>query len=126
MNLFAITAPLVSAVNPRERVTVYASTGSTTDADGGRTPSYGAGVSVLAQIQELTHTDLMMLDGLNIQAETVVMYLPGKWSAASRADQKGGDRIIRADGTNWLLTVLDESWQGASGWCRIIATRQVP
>ena len=66
MNLNNIVAPLVSAVNPRELITILSSVGYTTNADGTRTPSAPTSTQVLAQIQMATYDDLQMNGGINL------------------------------------------------------------
>ena len=125
MNLNSIVAPLTAVVSPREMITVYPSNGYTTNADGSRVPAYGAAVALQASIQALHYNDIYMSDGLNIQGERCAMYLYGDWNAIVRADSKGGDIIVRADGSKWLVAVIAENWNGATGWTKAICTRQL-
>ena len=125
MNLNSIAAPLVSAINPREMIKVYPSTGYTTNADGTRTPTYGTPIPQLASIQALEQSDIYMAQGLDLSKETCSAYLYGNPSGVVRADNKGGDLVVRADGTNWLITMVFENWQGSTGWTKVALTRQL-
>jgi hypothetical protein len=120
-----VVAPFTAVINPRELITIYPSTGYTTNADGTRNPTRGTPVQILAQIQALQYNDIQMVDGLNIEGERCAMYLPGSWNGIVRADQKGGDYIVRADGTKWLVAVVSENWGDSSGWTKVICTRQL-
>lgn len=126
MNLHSIVAPIISIINPPVSGTISPSQGYTTNADGTRSPSYGAPVPVVIQKQPLQYNDIVMTDGLNLQGERCKMYLKGNWNGIIRADQRGGDLITLADGTLWLVAVQAENWSDASGWTAIIATRQNP
>ena len=124
MNLNNLVAPLVSAVNPRETVTVYPSTGSATAPDGSRTPSYGVGVTIIAQIQAQPTNDLQYTSGIAITGERVIMYMPGQFNGVSRDEGLGGDLVVRADGSRWLITVVQENWGDREGWCQCMCERQ--
>jgi len=125
MNLNSVVAPLTGVVNPRETVTLYPSSGYTTAADGSRAPSYANPVSVLASLQDVSHQELNQLDGVNLSTQNMNVYLPGDWLSVLRPDGKGGDLLVRADGTKWLIVSVPEQWGGASGWTKVIITRQL-
>lgn len=125
MNLHNIVAPAVAAINPMRAVTISASTGYTTNADGTRVPTYAAPVTLMAQLQELSSKDLQQTDGLNLQTETKALYLDGSWEGAVRADGRGGDLLV-IDQQNWLVVKVLENWGGRwRGWTKLLIARQV-
>ena len=120
MNLHAIASGAISAVNPQVAIVVLQSTGSTTNPDSTRTPTYADPVTVCAQVQELTSTDLRKLDGLNLQGEHRAVYLNGAVAGVVRSAGKGGD-LMKFFGQTWLVTQVMEKWPG---WCKAIVTLQ--
>jgi hypothetical protein len=122
MNLHAIVRGAISSVNPDIPVQVQISTGYTTTSAGKRVPSYAAPVTMTAQVQALTSTDLRKLDGLNIQGSMRTMYLSGSLNGVSRLNQKGGDLITLPDGTVNLTTMVLEQWPD---WVKVACTQQV-
>lgn len=90
--------------------TLYASAGSTTNADGSRTPAYAAPVTISAQVQQLTTFNLRQLEGLNLQGVTHKIYFSGQAQGVVRVLAKGGDLIAMADGTIWLVATVFEQW----------------
>ena len=125
MNLNAIVAPLAGVVNTLEAIRIYPSSGSTTSADGSRAPNYGTPQTVIAGIQNLTQNDVYMSQGLDLQKETCAAYLPGSWHGVVSADKKGGDKVQRADGSWWMVTIIYENWGGDDGWTKVGLTRQL-
>ena len=129
MNLHAIVAPYVSAVNPTLTVQVQLSTGPTqTQADGLRSPTFADPISVPAQIQALTFRDLQQLDGLNLQGERRGIYFYGSVDSLGRPDQLGGALVTFPDGSVWLVAIVLETYGNnagpKTGWCKVAATRQ--
>ena len=106
MNLHAIVGPIISAVNPSMAITLQASTGYVTNADGSRTPSYAAPVSVLAQVQPETWRDIQQMDGLNLQGTRKSMYISGYTEGLQRLTVQGGDLVTLPDGTIWLVAQI--------------------
>ena len=124
MNLHNLVAGAVSAINPAITASIQRSTGYVTAADGTRTPSYAAAVSVQAQVQALEYNDMVQLSGLNIQGEKRAMYLNGNWEGVSRPDRRGGDLITLPDGSVWLVVQVLENWASQDGWVKVAVTRQ--
>ena len=129
MNLSGLVQGIVGAVNPMIQAQVLASNGYTTAADGSRTPAYNPAATIMIQVQALTYTDLVKLDGLNIEGERRAVYLNGDWHGVVRVDQKGGDILQFADepgGTvrRWLAAYVLENWGGSSGWTKLAVTLQ--
>ena len=122
MNLHAIVAPCIGAVNPNVEVTIMPSTGSVTNPDGTRVPTFDS-VSAIAQVQALTYTDLRQLDGLNITGIRRAMYLYGDVEAIVRVAQQGGSLIQFADQT-WLVVQVAENWNPMDGWVKVLVTLQ--
>ncbi len=125
MNLFGVVSAACSTVNKREWITIYPSIGYTINADFSRTPNTGQPVGLFAGIQAMEDTEVYMASGLDLSKETCNVYLPGSWHGAVRADSKGGDLIVRADGSNWLVTLIPENWGFDDGWTKCLITRQL-
>jgi len=77
--------------------------------------------SAPAQIQSLTYSDLMKMDGLNIQGQRRALYLNGRFDGVVRPALKGGDLVTFPDGTKWLVAMVLEYWPD---WCKIAVTLQ--
>ncbi len=124
MNLHSIVGPLVGTVSPSVSLTLLKSTGYTTAADGSRTPTYAAPVTVQGDVQALQYNDIAQLDGINIEGEARAIYLGGNWEGAIRDDQSGGDMITFPDGSVWLVVRVLENWGDTDGWVKVAAVRQ--
>lgn len=121
MNLHGIAAPIIASVNPLVEVTVQISTGSTTAADGSRTPTYARAVKAMAQVQPLTGGELRHMDSLNLQGDYQGIYINGRIDGLVRPDNKGGDKITLPDGSVYLVTTVLEAWPD---WTKVAATLQ--
>jgi hypothetical protein len=110
MNLNQIVSGAISSVNPMVTATLRASTGSTTNPDGTRVPTYAAPVAVQCQIQSLQYQDILKLAGLAIQGVRNKVYLDGDWQGLVRADRRGGDLLTMPDGSIYLVALILESW----------------
>jgi hypothetical protein len=127
MNLHAIASPAIGVVNPPVFCTVQTSTGSSTNADGTRTPTYVQTDNVPVQVQALQYTDLMKMDGLNIQGTRRKGYFFGNIEGLDRSAMKGGDIVIMPDlptfpgPTTWLVALPLEHYEG---WTSVALTLQ--
>lgn len=110
MNLHGIVSQIISAVNPREPVTIQFSTGSTSGVDFSRKPAFSVPVAMLGQVQALTTPELRLLDQLNLQGAQRTIYLFGDVQGIVRVSQQGGDLITLADGSIWLTVTILEQW----------------
>lgn len=120
MNLNMIASRVVRAVNPSQRATLLPSTGYTTNADGSRTPAYGAALSGPVQVQALTGKDIEHLAGLNIQGVQRAVYLSGDWEGVVRPIGAGGD-LLKFEGRTWLVEAVLEHWPE---WSKLAVTLQ--
>lgn len=121
MNLSGIVGGVIGVVNPLVVATIRRSTGYSTGADGKRVPGYADPVPVSCQIQALSYSDLMQLEGLNVQGTRRAIYLNGDWEGIVRADRRGGDLITTPDGKVWLVALVLEHWPD---WTKVAATLQ--
>lgn len=121
MNLHSLVRGAISSVNPDTPVTVLISTGFTKDASFRQVPSYAPPVTMTAQVQALTSTDLRKLDAMNVQGSMRTIYLSGSLDGASRLKQTGGDLVTMPDGTVYLTTMVLERWPD---WCKVSCTLQ--
>src|ERR1700724_2340004 len=111
MNLHAVVAGAIAAVNPHQPAIFQLSTGpGPTNPDGSRLATYSDPITVTAQVQALTTQDLRHLEGLNIQGSQRTIYLSGMVNAAQRVSMLGGDLVTLQDGTIWLTTAVIEAW----------------
>ena len=125
MNLRGLANKYTRLTNNNIQVNWVQSTGYVTNDAGKRVPT-SITLTVDAQVQALSTSDLQHIDGLNITGVMRTVYLYGNAAGVLRADQIGGD-ILRfpevPNGTirNWLITQVVETW---SDWCHVIVTLQ--
>jgi hypothetical protein len=193
MNLHAIVAPYIGAVNPLSLVGIRISAGATTGANGVPVPKYetpggltgsiaagvlnatavssgilkpaqtiaGVGVAVgsmitaqlsgarggigtyslsqvqdvgsvamtttlalLAQVQPMTKSDLMQIEGLNLNGDKKAIYLNGAIDGVVRVKLKGGDLIDTPDGQTWLIVQDLEAFNATAGWTKAVMVLQ--
>ncbi|QCE34674.1 hypothetical protein FAI40_04535 [Acetobacteraceae bacterium] len=123
--LFASTSRFLNGLNHMQKVTLRVSAGCTKSADYALTPAF-EDYSVLADLQQLDSGSLQLSQNLSQQAEMRSAYLKGVCHALNRPLQVGGDRLILKDGSEWLITSLNEAWDGKEDWCKVTLTRQNP
>lgn len=124
MNLHNIAGAIVAAINPWTSGRYFQANGSTTAGDGKRTPTYLPALPVTVQMQALSWKDTQMLDSINLAGERRAMYVNGDWQSIARPDLRGGDKIVLADGTTWLIVQNLENWNATAGWSKVAVTRQ--
>jgi ABC-type oligopeptide transport system substrate-binding subunit len=110
MNLNAIVAGTIGAINPQVTLAIAVSTGFTQSADGTQIPTYASAISVPGQVQPLTTGDIAHLNSLNIQGAQRRIYINGIVNGLVRASNKGGDLITTPDGNVWLVLAILEAW----------------
>lgn len=125
MNLRGMVNKFTQNTNPNTVVTWKQSNGYTTNAAGKREPLFIT-LTVPAQIQALSTTDLKHTNGLNIVTMMRSVYMYGNALAVTRTDQVGGDILLfpEVPGTSdkaWLITTVVETWPD---WCHVIVTLQ--
>jgi hypothetical protein len=124
LNLHGIVRGVVTAVNADETVAVSSSNGTTPSGagDGTVVPVYTT-ASFGAQVQPLSGRDLRQIASLNLQGTLKKIYLYGDVEAIVRNVDKGGDLVMRSDGSVWKTTIVFEGWDTV-GWCAIGCTLQ--
>ncbi len=122
MDLHGIVSGKISRINANQSISVRLSQGYTTDAAGGRTPTYSAPITVVAQVQDLAQKDLRQLEGLSVQGSQRTLYVNGKLDGVVRFSQQGGDLITLQDATIWLTTAVLEQWPD---WVKVSLTQQI-
>jgi hypothetical protein len=125
VNVRGVANAATRAINPNVTAELWKSTGSTANPDLSRTPTYRK-LPVVLQVQSLTYSDLMQLDGLNIQGVRRAVYANTQVAAIIRVLQKGGDLIVfpqgvMPEGTTWLAAHVLERWPD---WNKIALTLQ--
>ena len=125
MNLRGLANKYTRLTNNNIQVNWVQSTGYVTDEAGKRTPT-NITLTVEAQVQALSTSDLQQVDGLNMTGVMRTVYLYGNAAGVVRVDQIGGD-VLRfpevPNGTvrNWLITKVVETW---AEWSKVIVTLQ--
>jgi hypothetical protein len=125
-NVRALANKYIQVTNPNQKINWIQSNGYVTDDAGKRTPKTIT-LTVDAQIQALSATDLKHIDGLNITGVMRSVYMYGNAAGVVRADQIGGDILVFPEvpggcNKNWLINQVIETW---SDWCHVIVTLQV-
>lgn len=123
-NWHNIAAGAIGVVNPFVTGTIQRSTGSTTNADYSKTPTYTTFADVPMQVQALSTEDLQQLDGTNQNGTNRAVYMNGRSDGVVRSQLLGGDLITLTDGPNagtWLVTKVPEQW---GEWNHAIITLQ--
>ena len=126
MNIRGIANKYIQVTNKNQLINWVQSNGYVTDDAGKRTPKTLT-LTVEAQIQALSATDLKHIDGLNITGLMRSVYMYGNAAGVVRADQIGGDILVFPEvpggcNKNWLINQVIETW---SDWCHVIVTLQV-
>lgn len=126
MNLRGMVNKYTQITNPNVCINWIQSTGYVTNNAGKRTPT-SITLSVEAQIQALSTSDLEHTDGLNITNVMRTVYLYGNAAGVVRADNIGGDILVfpeipNSSNKNWLITKVVETWPD---WCHVIVSLQV-
>lgn len=124
MNLHGIVVGYIAAVNPQQPAWFEASNGNTTMDDGRQEAAFLPSVLVQAQVQELTSKDLQKLENLNLQANSVGIYLYGISNGIVRVQQKGGDRITIPTGASAGVYAVDKVLEQWPDWVKVLATLQ--
>lgn len=126
MDVRAIVNPYTRMTNYNQQIQWIQSTGYVTNDAGKRTPTTIT-LTVQAQVQALSGTDLKHIDGLNIQGVMRSVYMWDYPSGVLRANSLGGD-ILRfpllpgGEVKDWLVTTTLENWQT---WSKVIVVLQV-
>ncbi len=120
MNLHGIVSGQIEAVNPFETVALSTSLPARQNADGSRTPLYST-EPVTVQVQALTGKDLRQVEQINLQGTLRKFYFYGDVEGIVRSLKRGGDLITRSDSSEWLVTMVMETWPD---WCAVIGTLQ--
>jgi len=125
-NVRALANKYIQVTNPNQKINWIQSNGYVTDDAGKRTPKTIT-LTVDAQVQALSATDLKHIDGLNITGVMRSVYMYGNAAGVVRSDQIGGDILVFPEvpggcNKNWLINQVIETW---SDWCHVIVTLQV-
>ena len=125
MNLRAIANKYIQITNKNIQINWVQSNGYVTDDAGKRTPKTLT-LTVEAQVQALSSSDLKHIDGQNVTNNMRSVYMYGNAVGVVRADQLGGDILVFPEvpgncNRNWLITQVVETWPD---WCHVIVTLQ--
>ena len=81
-------------------------------------------MSLLAQVQPLSASDLRHMDAINLQGSHKAVYISAPVRGIVRPALKGGDLLILPDGSVWLVTQPLESFYPTAGWNKFVITLQ--
>lgn len=130
LNLHAIVRGSITAVHPDESVTLYQSIGQD-NVKGKIVPTYAAPQVVQAQVQSESDDKLFHADRKGENESTRRMYLYADASAPDmrpagivRPMARGGDFIMRNDGTWWLVVGTPDEFARV-GWVSVRTVLQV-
>lgn len=84
-------------------------------------PAYSGPYPAQAQIQSLTFRDLVQITGLNLQGTRRAIYFYGNIEGIVRSRLEGGDVVVFADDSVWLVAIALETW---SNWSKVAVTLQ--
>ena len=121
MNLHAMVAGAINAVNAHEAVTLYRCDGLTNTAgvvSVKYTPS-----DIIAQVQAPSAADLRLYDNLADARHVKKFYIHAPASTINRNEQTAGDIFKRADGSFWLIDAIRDDFS-REGWLCCLATLQ--
>jgi hypothetical protein len=126
-SIHGLVSGAICTVNPFITATVQRSAGRVIAPGGVETPSYTT-FSISCQAQALQYSDIIQLDGLQIQGVRRKIYIAGYTEGLIRDKQQGGDVITFPNGTFpegnvWLVALVLEAWS-QSGWCSAAITLQ--
>lgn len=125
MNLRAIVNKYTQITNKNVQIQWIQSNGYTIDDAGRRTPQTIT-LTIEAQVQALSGSDLQHTDGLNINSVMRSVYMFGSAVGVVRVDKLGGDILVFPESPgqcnkNWLVTQVVETWPD---WCHVLVTLQ--
>lgn len=75
-------------------------------------------LNLIAQVQPMTKSDLMQIEGLNINGDKKAIYLNGSINGVVRVLLKGGDLVDLPNGTTWLVVQTLEDFVLTAGWTK--------
>jgi hypothetical protein len=132
-NLHGLVRGAINTVNPDISVQWLVSTGNTVAAGGKQTPTYATPVTLRAQVQAVSGSDLQKYNFLQAQGVYRAVYMYGAPDAINRVESKGGDllKFPQYPGNTvrtWLIRQVDEPWTAGNGglsWSRVIVALQL-
>ena len=81
-------------------------------------------LSVYAQVQPLSASDLRHVDMINLQGTHRAIYINGAVHGQVRVGLKGGDLVTLPNGSVWLVQQPLESFYETAGWTKALITLQ--
>lgn len=129
LNLHSAVRGPVQAVNADTWITYLQSVGNTPNSSGKQVPSYAAPITVRAQIQPPSGTDLKHLEFLNVQGLIRTVFMYSDPQAVVRVAARGGDLLVfppfrGQPPANWLVREVAETWNVERGWTKLYAVLQ--
>lgn len=130
INLHAIVRPVINALHPEVKATLYQSTGQTTSASGNAKSIYAPGVAIIAQKQSESPVTLFHAGQTDQTEDSRKFYLFSNDDPAQKVQgeyrplSRGGDMFQLEEESWWLVTALIEDFT-RSGWASVRATLQV-
>jgi hypothetical protein len=122
VNLHGLASLAVGAVNPLTSATLKRCMGYGTSANGTRTPVYAEDEAVDVQLQGMGEKELAHMNELNIGGILRTVWTNGTLQALDRKQGTGGDLLITADNTTWLVVHILFQWPE---WVSAVVQKQV-
>jgi hypothetical protein len=81
-------------------------------------------MTIVAQVQALSGSDLRHMDALNLQGSHRSLYASVDLRSGVRVKIRGGDLVILPSGSTWLVNQGVEPWYSSAGWVKCVITLQ--
>ena len=128
MNLHLLARAAIPVINPDETVQWYRNIGQTTGDFGVVTPVFAAPASVTAQVQSESDASLYYQNRVGDNSIVRRFYLmgdePTQPAGIVRPFVRGGDVLLRADGSWWMVNGVIDDFSLQSGWVCVRAVLQ--
>lgn len=126
LNVHRLANAAIRYLHPNETITLYRSAGDDNQ-KGKIIPLYHDPISVVAQIQSIGDDALYHAErtGMNSLTRKIWINDPNlTLQSVDRETKRGGDMILRADGSWWLVDAISEDFSN-SGWKSARIVKQV-
>ena len=124
VNLHEIASSAINAINPFQEIKIIGREDYTVNEYGEATPVEKEAVTVMAQVQPIDSEDIKFINNYNVSTEYKSFWVSSDVFGLNRALLKGGDKIIWAGKTYFVVDVPEE-WYETVGWSHFIGCLQL-